>query len=95
MKTVHLDQLRPVAASVAKAWAAGDVALGRARPLARVIQTEIKDALSDQILFGQMQKGGEVHIDLKKDKLVFNYTAVARKPRVHQIQSAKAEAEVV
>ena len=44
-----------------------------ARPLARVIQTEIKDALSDQILFGTMQKGGEVHINLKDDKLVFNY----------------------
>ena len=44
-----------------------------ARPLARVIQTGIKDALSDQILFGRMQKGGEVHIDLKDDKLVFNY----------------------
>jgi ATP-dependent Clp protease ATP-binding subunit ClpA len=45
-----------------------------ARPLARVIQTEIKDALSDQILFGTMQKGGEVHIDLKDDKLVFDYS---------------------
>ena len=44
-----------------------------ARPLARVIQTEIKDALSDQILFGTMQKGGVVHIDLKDDKLVFDY----------------------
>jgi ATP-dependent Clp protease ATP-binding subunit ClpA len=44
-----------------------------ARPLARVIQTEIKDALSDQILFGTMQKGGEVQIDLKDDKLVFDY----------------------
>ena len=45
-----------------------------ARPLARVIQTEIKDALSDQILFGTMHKGGEVHIDLKDDKLVFDYS---------------------
>ena len=44
-----------------------------ARPLARVIQTEIKDALSDQILFGRMQKGGEVGIELKDDKLVFKY----------------------
>jgi ATP-dependent Clp protease ATP-binding subunit ClpA len=44
-----------------------------ARPLTRVIQTEIKDALSDQILFGTMQKGGEVHIDLADDKLVFDY----------------------
>jgi len=44
-----------------------------ARPLVRVIQTEIKDALSDQILFGTMQKGGAVHVDLKDDKLVFDY----------------------
>ncbi len=45
-----------------------------ARPLARVIQTEIKDTLSDQILFGAMQKGGEVRIDLQDDKLVFDYS---------------------
>jgi ATP-dependent Clp protease ATP-binding subunit ClpA len=45
-----------------------------ARPLVRVIQTEIKDALADKILFGTIQKGGEVHIDLKDDKLVFEYT---------------------
>ena len=44
-----------------------------ARPLARVLQTEIKDALSDEILFGRMQKGGEVRVDLKDDKLVFKY----------------------
>ncbi|MGD8257355.1 MAG: AAA family ATPase, partial [Desulfobacterales bacterium] len=44
-----------------------------ARPLARVIQTEIKDALSDQILFGRLHKGGEVSIDLKEDNLVFSY----------------------
>ncbi len=50
-----------------------------ARPLARVIQTEIKDALSDQILFGSMQKGGEVHIDLKDDELVFDYDQKTRK----------------
>jgi ATP-dependent Clp protease ATP-binding subunit ClpA len=55
-----------------------------ARPLVRVIQTEIKDALSDQILFGTMQKGGEVQIDLKDDVLVFDYakkaTAGVREP---------------
>ena len=44
-----------------------------ARPLARVIQTEIKDALSEQILFGRLNKGGEVFVDLQDDKLVFNY----------------------
>jgi ATP-dependent Clp protease ATP-binding subunit ClpA len=45
-----------------------------ARPLARVIQTEIKDALSDEILFGRMQKGGLVHVELKGDKLTFEYS---------------------
>ncbi len=43
-----------------------------ARPLDRVIQKEIKDQLSDDILFGRLNKGGEVVIDLKDDKLTFN-----------------------
>jgi len=42
-----------------------------ARPLERLIQTEIKDVLSDQILFGRLVKGGEIVVDLKKDKLIF------------------------
>jgi len=45
-----------------------------ARPLARLIQTEIKDLLSDQILFGRLEKGGKVFVDLEKDKLTFEYT---------------------
>ena len=44
-----------------------------ARPLARVIQTEIKDALADEILFGKLVKGGKVKVDLKDDKLTFEY----------------------
>ncbi len=44
-----------------------------ARPLARVIQTEIKDVLSDKILFGCLEKGGKVFIDLKNNDLTFNY----------------------
>ena len=66
-----------------------------ARPLARVIQTEIKDALSDEILFGRMQKGGEVGIDLKNDKLVFDYGLVERKSRESQSQDVENEAVVV
>jgi ATP-dependent Clp protease ATP-binding subunit ClpA len=45
-----------------------------ARPLARVIQTEIKDYLTDEILFGKLIKGGNVHIDLKDDRLIFEYS---------------------
>ncbi len=45
-----------------------------ARPLARVIQTEIKDVLSEQILFGKLEKGGKVAIYLKTDTLQFEFT---------------------
>ncbi len=45
-----------------------------ARPLGRVIQTEIKDKLSDEILFGRLHNGGHVALDLADDKLAFNYS---------------------
>jgi ATP-dependent Clp protease ATP-binding subunit ClpA len=44
-----------------------------ARPLGRLIQTEIKDALSDQILFGQLENGGKVFIDVEVEGLTFKY----------------------
>ncbi len=44
-----------------------------ARPLSRVIQTEIKDKLSDEILFGELQNGGFVSLDVTGDQLSFNY----------------------
>jgi ATP-dependent Clp protease ATP-binding subunit ClpA len=42
-----------------------------ARPLSRVIQTEIKDRLSDEILFGKLVKGGTVKISTRKEDLTF------------------------
>ncbi len=44
-----------------------------ARPLGRLIQTEIKDILADEILFGKLEKGGEVFVDIEDDKLTFEY----------------------
>ena len=44
-----------------------------ARPLARLIQTEIKDALSEELLFGRLKKGGSVTVDLKAGQLEFEY----------------------
>jgi ATP-dependent Clp protease ATP-binding subunit ClpA len=41
-----------------------DRAMG-ARPLARVIDNEVKKPLIDELLFGKLVTGGEVHIDLK------------------------------
>jgi ATP-dependent Clp protease ATP-binding subunit ClpA len=45
-----------------------------ARPLGRLIQTEIRDALSEEILFGRLEKGGQVSIDLANDHLTFEYS---------------------
>ena len=45
-----------------------------ARPLIRLMQTEIKDILADEILFGRLEKGGAVFIDVKNDELAFDYT---------------------
>ena len=44
-----------------------------ARPLARVLQANIKDVLADEILFGRLEKGGRVMVDLNDDQLTFNY----------------------
>ncbi|MGD8739702.1 MAG: ATP-dependent Clp protease ATP-binding subunit ClpA [Desulfobacterales bacterium] len=45
-----------------------------ARPLARVIQNEIKDKLSEAILFGELQNGGLVSLDMTGDQLTFEYS---------------------
>jgi ATP-dependent Clp protease ATP-binding subunit ClpA len=44
-----------------------------ARPLGRVIQAEIKDKLADEILFGALQHGGHVSLDLAGEQLTFSY----------------------
>jgi ATP-dependent Clp protease ATP-binding subunit ClpA len=44
-----------------------------ARPLARVIQTEVRDPLTDEILFGKLEQGGTVTIRLVDGKLSFDY----------------------
>jgi ATP-dependent Clp protease ATP-binding subunit ClpA len=46
-----------------------------ARPLARVIQDNIKKPLADEILFGALKHGGTVRVllDREKDKLVFEF----------------------
>jgi len=45
-----------------------------ARPLGRLIQTEIRDVLSEEVLFGKLLKGGSVFIDLGEDGLTFDYS---------------------
>ncbi|RJP90560.1 MAG: ATP-dependent Clp protease ATP-binding subunit ClpA [Desulfobacteraceae bacterium] len=45
-----------------------------ARPLDRLIQKEIKDALTTQILFGSLTSGGAVHVKIKENRLTFSYS---------------------
>ena len=42
-----------------------------ARQVARVIDEKIKEALTDEILFGKLQEGGTVKVGFKKEKLDF------------------------
>jgi ATP-dependent Clp protease ATP-binding subunit ClpA len=45
-----------------------------ARPMARLIQNEIKRVLADEILFGQLQSGGKVEVNENDGKLTFTYS---------------------
>jgi ATP-dependent Clp protease ATP-binding subunit ClpA len=59
----------------ARAWLAakGYDPMYGARPLARVIQKEVRDRLTDEILFGRLEHGGTVRIGLTRDALTFDY----------------------
>jgi ATP-dependent Clp protease ATP-binding subunit ClpA len=59
----------------ARAWLAAkgfDPIFG-ARPLGRVIQKEVRDPLTDQILFGALEHGGTATIGVDGDRLTFSY----------------------
>ncbi|MCG7957947.1 MAG: AAA family ATPase, partial [Candidatus Thiodiazotropha taylori] len=43
-----------------------------ARPMARLIQDEIKKPLAEELLFGKLSTGGAVRVDVAEDKLVFD-----------------------
>ena len=45
-----------------------------ARPLRRLIMNQIGDTLTDEILFGQLTRGGEALVDLQNDALSYTYT---------------------
>ena len=44
-----------------------------ARPLGRVIQQEVRNPLTDEILFGRLEEGGNVRIGLEGDALTFAF----------------------
>jgi ATP-dependent Clp protease ATP-binding subunit ClpA len=44
-----------------------------ARPLARVIQEHIKKPLAEELLFGKLEKGGTVVVDVEDGEMTFSY----------------------
>ncbi len=72
-----------------------------ARPLARVIQDDIKRPLGDELLFGALEHGGEVKLDVAPDnegkpledkKLVFAFTSAPPPPAPESEPEEKAPA---
>jgi ATP-dependent Clp protease ATP-binding subunit ClpA len=57
-----------------------------ARPMARLIQEKVKQPLAEELLFGKLADGGEVHVSVKAGDLAFELTpappkAKKRKPK--------------
>jgi ATP-dependent Clp protease ATP-binding subunit ClpA len=51
-----------------------------ARPLGRLIQDEIKRPLGDELLFGQLERGGHVIVDFEGEALAFKFEPANEKP---------------
>lgn len=49
-----------------------------ARPLGRVIEQELKPRIGDEMLFGELEQGGKVVVNVQNDKLEFSF--VPEKP---------------
>ena len=45
-----------------------------ARPMARLIQEKVKQPLAEELLFGKLAHGGEVHVSVKEEALSFELT---------------------
>jgi ATP-dependent Clp protease ATP-binding subunit ClpA len=60
-----------------------------ARPLGRVIKEQIKQPISEEILFGALEHGGSVFIDEKEGALTFSYES--NEPDIEEDESATSE----
>jgi ATP-dependent Clp protease ATP-binding subunit ClpA len=74
---LHDRRIRLSVSAKARTWLAerGYAPQYGARPLARLIQTEVKDKITDEVLFGKLVKGGKVVIGLRNDQLSFRYSS--------------------
>jgi ATP-dependent Clp protease ATP-binding subunit ClpA len=68
-----------------------------ARPMSRLIQEKVKQPLAEELLFGKLASGGEVHVSLKAGELAFELTpappkASKRKPKKAAVERKKPQA---
>ena len=56
-----------------------------ARELDRAIDTHIKQAIADEILFGKLRNGGSANVDLSKrnDEFTFKFTPMQKPTKKH------------
>ncbi|MBO1926870.1 ATP-dependent Clp protease ATP-binding subunit ClpA [Thiomicrorhabdus sp. 6S2-11] len=74
---LHEKKVTLTLSDEARAWLAkkGYDPLMGARPMARLVQEKLKQPLAEKLLFGDLQNGGEVHVDMQNDELVFELEA--------------------
>ena len=60
-----------------------------ARPMARLIQEKVKQPLAEELLFGKLNNGGEVHVSVKDEKLSFELTPAPPKEEKKRKPAAK------
>ncbi|GGE03670.1 ATP-dependent Clp protease ATP-binding subunit ClpA [Tsuneonella deserti] len=79
--------------SDARGWLAdkGYDKLYGARPMARLIQEKIKQPLAEELLFGKLSAGGEVHVSLKDGQPAFELTPAP--PKAARSKSRKDKTE--
>jgi ATP-dependent Clp protease ATP-binding subunit ClpA len=62
-----------------------------ARPLARLIDNEIKSPLSRRVLFGDLVDGGRVTVDIVNDKLDFTVVEIPKPLTKEERKALKAQ----
>ena len=84
-----------ILSSEARKWIAdnGYEAKFGARSLHRLIQQEIKDPLSDELLFGKLQEGGTANIIVKDNKLKIEATKAKKKQKTEKSSSKDSKKE--
>ncbi len=64
-----------------------------ARPLARLIDNELKSPLSRRVLFGDLVDGGRINVDIVEDKLSFTVTEIPKPLTKEERKALKAAAK--